>query len=139
MGTDVLLRIVTPERIVYEDRVDMVIARGLEGDLGILFDHKPMVTPLKIGVLKIKKGKKFHPVAISGGGVLEIKTDLITVLADAAELPEEIDVERARAARKKAEDLLARGEDSDVDWARAQAALRRSMARLTTVEEYYKH
>ncbi len=139
MGTEVLLRIVTPERIVYEDKVDMVVAKGLEGDLGILFDHKPMVTPLKIGVLKVKKGKQFYPIAISGGGVLEIKTDLITVLADAAELPEEIDVERARAARERAGKLLARGDESDVDWARAQAALRRSLSRLTAAEEHHKH
>lgn len=134
MGTAVRLKIVTPERVVYDDDVDMVIARGTEGELGILYDHMPMVTPLKMSIMKIKKDKKFYPVSISGGGFLEVQPELITVLADSAELPEEIDLERAYAARRRAEERLASKDDAGIDEKRASIALQRALTRIRAAE-----
>ncbi len=135
MGTAVRLKIVTPERVVYDDDVDMVIARGAEGELGILYDHMPMVTPLKMSIMKIKKDKKFYPVSISGGGFLEVQPELITVLADSAELPEEIDLERAYAARRRAEERLASKNDAGIDEKRASIALQRALTRIRAAEK----
>ncbi len=137
MGTQVRLKVVTPERVVYDKDVQMVVARGAEGELGILFDHTPLVTPIIIGVLKVKVDNTFYPIAVSGGGFLEIKPDQITVLADTAELPEEIDLDRAEAAKRRAEERLARverAEDPSIDVVRAQAAMQRAMARIRAVE-----
>ncbi len=135
MGTAVRLKIVTPERVVYDDDVDMVVARGNEGELGILYDHMPLVTPLKVSILKIKKDNKFYPVAISGGGFLEVQPELITVLADTAELPDEVDLERAYAAKKRAEERLARKDEQGIDEKRASVALQRALTRIRIAEK----
>ncbi len=135
MGTAVRLKIVTPERVVYDDNVDMVVARGTEGELGILYDHMPIVTPLKMSILTIKKDKTFYPVAISGGGFLEVQPELITVLADSAELPEEIDLDRAYAAKRRAEERLARKDEEGIDEKRAGIALQRALTRIRAAEK----
>lgn len=137
MGTAVRLKIVTPERVVYDDSVDMVVARGVEGELGILYDHMPMVTSLKVSILKVKKNNVFYPVAISGGGFLEVQPQLITVLADSAELPDEIDLERAYAAKKRAEERLARKGEEGIDEKRASIALQRALTRIRVAEKQH--
>lgn len=136
MGTAVRLKIVTPERVVYDNEVDMVVARGTEGEMGILYDHMPIVTPLKVSIMKIKKDNKFYPVAISGGGFLEVQPELVTVLADSAELPEEIDLERAKAAKQRAEERLASKGDS-IDEKRSNIALQRALTRIRAAEKQH--
>jgi len=127
------LDIVTAERAVYSDDVDMVIAPGVEGQLGILPHHTPLMTTLQAGELRVKKGGEEVSLAISGG-FLEVRPDRVVVLADAAERADEIDVARAEEARRRAQELLAERHAPGLDEARVEAALRRSLARLRVVE-----
>ena len=123
------LDIVTAERAVYSDDVDMVIAPGIEGQLGILPHHTPLMTTLQAGELRVKKGVEEVSLAISGG-FLEVRPDRVVVLADAAERAEEIDVARAEEAKRRAQERLAERHAAGIDEARAEASLRRSLARL---------
>jgi F-type H+-transporting ATPase subunit epsilon len=127
------LDIVTAERSVYSEEVDMVIAPGVEGQLGILPHHVPLMTRLQAGELRIKKGGQEESLAISGG-FLEVRPDRVVVLADAAERAEEIDVARAEEAKRRAQERLAAKYAPGVDVARAEAALRRALARLKVAE-----
>lgn len=124
-----LLEIVTPERIVYSENVDMIVVTGVEGELGILPNHIPLVTPLKIAPARIKQGGKETPVAVQGGFV-EVRKDKVVILAESAELPEDIDLERAQAAKARAEQRLSNARRDEVDFRRAEMALQRAMNRL---------
>lgn len=107
----------------------MVIARGVEGELGIMANHVPLVTPLKIAPIRMKlEGDKEMLIAISGG-FMEVRGDKVTILAETAELPEDIDVERAKAAKSRAEQRLS-GNSAEVDRKRAEFALQRALVRL---------
>jgi F-type H+-transporting ATPase subunit epsilon len=123
------LDIVTIERQVFGDEVDMVIAPGVEGELGILPRHAPLITALSEGELRVKRGAEEECFAICGG-YLEVLDDRVTVLADSAEQAEEIDVARAEAARARAERLLKEGPTDSVDRTMIEGALRRSRVRL---------
>ena len=123
------LDIVTAEQAVYSEEVEMVIAPGVEGQLGILPHHIPLMTTLQAGELRIKKGGEEISLAISGG-FLEVRPDRVVILADAAERAEEIDVARAEAAKRRAQERLAERHVYEIDGARAEAALHRSLARL---------
>jgi F-type H+-transporting ATPase subunit epsilon len=127
------LDIVTAEReVLREDGLDAVIAPGSEGQLGILPSHSPLMTMIEPGELRARRGNDEFVIAISGG-FLEVRDNVVTILADTAEQSEEIDVERARAARERAEQLL-RERPPDVDVAVIQASLRRSMMRIRVAE-----
>lgn len=128
MASTFQLEIVTPDRKFYEDEVSMVIARTLEGDVGILSDHVPTVSPLSIGVIKIKKDNKMLEATCSGG-FISTDEDRATIITDSAEWPEEIDVERAQAAKKRAEERLKK-DSKNVDTLRAQIALNKALNRL---------
>ncbi len=130
------LDIVTAERVVFSEDVDVVVAPGVEGQLGILPHHAPLMTMLLPGELLVRKGGEEFALAISGG-FLEVRPDRIIILADAAERVEEIDVARAEAAKRRAEERL-KTHPPEVDMARAEAALRRSLARLKVVERRRK-
>ena len=127
------LDIVTAERVVYSEDVDAVIAPGVEGQLGILPHHAPLMTTLQAGELVVRRGGVEDSLAISGG-FLEVRPDRVIVLADSAERAEEIDTERAQAAKKRAEERLA-ARQAGVDEAMVEAALQRAMARLTVAEK----
>jgi F-type H+-transporting ATPase subunit epsilon len=126
--------IVTAERVVYSAEADVVIAPGIEGQLGILPHHAPLMTILQAGELIVRKGGEEESLAISGG-FLEVRPDRVIVLADQAERAEEIDVARAEAARKRAEERLKERHAPGMDEARAETALRRAMARLSVAEK----
>lgn len=128
------LDIVTAERVVYSQDVDMVIAPGVEGQLGILPHHAPLMTTLQAGELRVKRGGEEDSLAISGG-FLEVRPDRVIVLADAAERAEEIDMARAEAAKQRAEQRLTDRHAPGLDEARAESALRRALARLTVAEK----
>jgi F-type H+-transporting ATPase subunit epsilon len=130
------LEIVTAERVVFSGDVDVVVAPGVEGQLGILPHHAPLMTTLQPGELLVKKGGEEFSLAISGG-FLEVRPDRIIVLADAAERAEEINVARAEAAKQRAEERL-KHPTTEVDAARAEAALLRSLVRLKVVERRRK-
>jgi len=122
------LDIVTPVRKVFSEDVRFFVAPGSEGELGVLPEHAALITALKIGLLRIEQeGKKFN-IAISGG-FLEVRDSKATVLATAAERAEEIDVERAEAAKQRAEQRLA-ARAPDLDVLRAELALKRALNRL---------
>ncbi|HSR29768.1 MAG TPA: F0F1 ATP synthase subunit epsilon [Anaerolineae bacterium] len=122
--------VVTAERTVFDDSVDMVVAPGIQGQLGILPHHAPLMTSLTYGELIIhREGYEDEYIAI-GGGFMEVGPDHVTILADSAERAEEIDLERAEVARQRAEELMAQKQREDADLIRAEAALRRSMLRL---------
>ena len=127
------LDVVTAERSVYSEDVDMVVAPGVEGQLGILPHHTPLMTTLQAGELRIKKGKDEVSLAICGG-FLEVRPDRVIVLADAAERADEIDVKRAEEARCRAEERLKEALPG-VNLARAEAALQRSLTRLKIAEK----
>lgn len=127
-----MLEIVTPDRKFFEEEVDMVIVRGVEGDLGILRGRAPLVTPLDIGRIKIKKDGKTRIAAIAGGYV-EVTKERTTIISDSAEWPEEIDVTRAKEAKQRAEERLKRRDNIDV--ARAEIALRKAVNRIRIAEE----
>ncbi|MDU0205640.1 F0F1 ATP synthase subunit epsilon [Paenibacillus sp. MAH-36] len=126
-----LLEIVTPERKVYTEQVNMLVAKGVEGELGILPNHIPLVTPLKISSITVKKqGSKDEIIAVNGG-FMEVRKDKVVILAESAELPEQIDVDRARAAKERAEKRLAESKQDNVDFKRAEASLQRALNRIS--------
>ncbi len=128
--------IVSQDRQVFSGEVDIVVLPGSAGVMGILPHHSPILSTLQYGVITIRsKGtEQFFTVA---GGIAEVQPDQVTVLADAAENVAEIDVARAEAAKKKAEEVLAKGPPKDTDtYLALQAALRRSDLRLSAVKKY---
>ena len=125
------VEIVTAERVVYSGEVEAVIAPGTEGQLGILPHHAPLMTSLAPGELVVRADGQEEILAISGG-FIEVRPDRVIVLADQAERADEIDLERAEAAMKRAEERLGK---PDLDTARTEAALRRAMVRLNVAEK----
>ena len=127
------LEVITPERKVYEDDVDMVIAPGSEGYLGILPHHAPLLTGLGPGEFRVKKGGAEEVLAVFGG-FMDVRGDRVTVLTEAAEHVEEIDVQRAQQARERAQAALQAGPMSAADEQRARAALQRALVRMRLSE-----
>jgi len=123
------LEIVTPERQLLSQSVDAVQLPGADGELGILPGHAPLITELGIGVLTYRDAQETGHLAIIRG-FAEVLPDRVSVLAEIAEHAGEIDVERAKAARERAEKRLASGSSASIDWARAAGALQRSLIRL---------
>jgi len=122
--------VVTAERAVFDQDVDMVVAPGIEGQLGILPHHAPLMTALTFGELIIHRAGQEEEFLAIGGGFMEVQPDRVIILADSAERAEEIDIERAEEARQRAAQTMAQKRQDDVDFARAEAALRRSVLRL---------
>jgi F-type H+-transporting ATPase subunit epsilon len=124
-----IVEVVTPERVVYSGEANLVIARGVEGDLGIQPNHIPLVTPLKIAPVRIKTaGDNETQIAVSGG-FMEVRGDKVTILAESAELENDIDVARAKEAKTRAEQRLIE-RHPDLDLRRAELALQRATMRL---------
>ena len=132
------LDITSQDRCVFSGDVDMVVVPGSAGEMGILPNHSPLLSTLKIGVIKVRtKGEEL--IFTVAGGIVEVQPDSIIILADAAENVQEIDVARAEAARKKAEEYLAKAVPQDTDtYLALQSALRRSNLRLDAVRKFKK-
>ena len=128
----VLVNVVTPDGPVYDADVEMVSVKAQSGELGILPGHIPMVAPLKIGAVRLKRGSGAELVAVSGG-FIEVRPDKVTILAQAAETGESIDVARAEAAKKRAEERLNHKTD-EIDFKRAELALQRAINRLNVTK-----
>ena len=130
--------IVSQDRLVYEGDVDIVVLPGSAGEMGVLPHHAPLLTTLKYGFIKVRQQGKEQIFAVAGG-VAEVQPEIVTVLADAAENIEEIDVKRAETARQHAQEMLAKGVPADSDaYLAIEAALRRSNLRLDAVRRYRK-
>ena len=124
------LEIVTAERVVLQDEnVDMVVAPSVDGEVGILPNHAPLLTVLETGELRVKKGTDEQSIIVSGG-FLEVLEDKVTILADVAERQEEIDVAAAEEARGRAQSALTNRDQDTADLAAAQAAMRLAALRL---------
>jgi F-type H+-transporting ATPase subunit epsilon len=129
LPTKLTLEIVTPERSLVNEQVDEVQLPGAEGYFGVLPGHAPLLSTLQVGELWYRIGAEKHFLAIAFGFV-EVLPERVTVLAQTAERPQEIDVTRAEAAKKRAEERLARSAQTDVDFERARIALTKSQIRL---------
>jgi F-type H+-transporting ATPase subunit epsilon len=128
--------IVSQDRVVYSDDVDIVVLPGVDGVMGILPHHSPLLSLLKFGVISVRKEnqEQFFTVA---GGVVEVQPDHVTVLADAAENVDEINIARAEEARLRAEEMLKNVEDLDTDeFLAAQVTLRKSSLRIAAAQRY---
>lgn len=122
------LKVITPAKVVLEDSgVDAVYSTAIDGDFGVMPGHIPYMTPLSIGVSKFVKNGKSHYISTMGG-VFQVEKNEVLILTDEAELGENIDVSRAKAAKERAEVLLGKGQDIDVQ--RAEIALARAIARI---------
>ncbi len=123
-------QIITQERVVYEAEVDTVIAPGIEGEMGILPQHVPLITVLDYGEIRVRQGGEEELFAV-GGGVLQVSNDRVVILADSAEQAEEIDLARAEEARRRAQQLMSEGPPQDPEaYAALEAAIRRANLRI---------
>ena len=128
-----LLEIVTPERQVFSEEVDSVVCPGIEGELGVLPHHAPLLTTLGVGELRIRRGAEEEFFAIAGG-FLQVRPDKVVVMAETADMASEIDIEKAQEARREAEQALAEGFEEPADLARARASLQRALLRIRVAE-----
>ncbi len=131
MANKLNLEVVTPRKLVVSDEVDLCTVPGTEGVFGVMANHAPILSTLNIGQMHYNKDGETVKLAISGGFV-EVSNNKMTVLAEAAEVSEEIDVERALRAKERAEKRIqqAKAGKEDIDMARAMAAMARATARL---------
>jgi F-type H+-transporting ATPase subunit epsilon len=123
------LELATPSRMVVAETVDEVVVPGSEGYFGVLPGHAPLLATLGIGELTYRVGREERHVAVAGG-FAEVRNDKVIVLADTAELPQDIDRARAERARERAEQRLSGRSQDDIDYMRAAAALARALIRL---------
>ena len=124
--TRLYLKVVTPDKLFFEGEIDMLVARTIEGDVGILLNHSPLVTILDIGRLVIKNGDE-RKVAACAGGYIDVRNNNITVVSDACEWEDEIDINRAERAKERASKKL---EDKDTDTFKAELALKKAINRI---------
>jgi F-type H+-transporting ATPase subunit epsilon len=133
-----LLEIVTPERLAYSDTVDAVNLPGIEGELGVLPHHAPLVSMLGVGELRIRKGGAEESFAIVGG-FLQVRPDRVVVMAETADLASDIDLEKAQEARREAERTLEGAASTDaVDLASARAQLQQALLRIRVAERRHR-
>jgi F-type H+-transporting ATPase subunit epsilon len=133
MAEKLQLEVVTPDRLVLSESVDIVMAIGSLGEFGILPNHVPFLTPLMAGELRYRKDNKLDYLVVTGG-FAEVSQNKVTVLAEAAERAREIDLDRAKRAKERAEKRMALAKSEAVDYIRAEAALRRALLRLKVAE-----
>ena len=130
--------IVSQDRLVFEGDADIVIVPGSLGEMGILPGHAPLLSTLDLGVIRVKAGDQEEVFTVTGG-FIEVQPDIVTIMADAAENVEEIDIKRAEEAMERAQNLLADDKPIDLETSlRIEAAMKRSSLRLKTVEQYRK-
>lgn len=128
------LEVVTPEGVAYSQKIIALEAPAMDGLIGIWPRHAPLVTALKTGVLQVQTQDDNLPIPVSDG-FMEVTPEEIKIVVRTAEHPEEIDVERAKNARERAEERLS-SDSEQIDFARAEAALERALARLEAVERH---
>lgn len=132
MSKSIKLEIVTPDRLVLSEDVDYVGAPGIEGEFGVLPNHIPFLSALGVGSLQFKKDGKRYFVFVAGG-FAEVLPHKVTILAEISEKAEEIDLERAKRARERAEERMRQVQDN-IEFARAKAQMARALARLSCRE-----
>jgi len=133
---DFKLQVISPDRIFFDGETDMIEVKTTEGEMGILKNHIPLTAILTPGILRIKNGSE-ERIAALHEGFIEILGDRVTILAESCEGPDEIDLNRAKEAKLRAERRL-KGTEGNINEARAEMALRRSALRIEVVEKYQK-
>jgi F-type H+-transporting ATPase subunit epsilon len=133
MASTIRLELVTPERLLLSEDVDEVIAPGHEGEFGALPEHTQYLTILNVGMLRYRKGSEMRRIAL-GGGFAEVTPERVVVMAETAERAEEIDLERARRAKERAEAALKELSLDDESYRKAYSALQRAMVRMSAGE-----
>jgi F-type H+-transporting ATPase subunit epsilon len=131
------LEIVTPEKLAYEGDVDSVQVPGSEGELGVLPHHAPLVSTLGAGELRLRTGSQEESFAIVGG-FLQVLPDKVVVMAETADMASEIDLEKAREARRSAEKAIETGFVEEADLAAARAALQTALIRISVAERRHR-
>jgi len=135
MAENIKLEVVTPEKYVVSEDVQIVVAPGILGEFGVLSGHTPFMTGLKVGTIRYKDAKGTERFVFVSGGFAEALPDKVTVLAESAERRRDIDAERAKSALKRAQQRLEDAANKDnIDFARARAALERAMHRLRVTQ-----
>lgn len=134
MAQLIRLEVVTPEKYVVSEDVEIVMAPGSLGQFGVLPEHTPFLTSLKVGAIHYRDGKGKPHVVFVSGGFAEALPDRVTVLAESAERRRDIDIDRARAALERARKRLAEAKNENVNFERAQAALYRALERIKAFE-----
>lgn len=135
MADKLELEVVTPDRMVVKEEVDIVMAQGELGEFGILPNHIPFLTTLQTGELRYRKDNQLEYLAVTGG-FAEVSGNKVTILAEASERAKEIDVERAKRAKERAERRLAQARtEAAIDYARAEAALKRALVRINIADK----
>ncbi len=127
------LEIVTPERLILSKEIVSVVVPGAEGSIGILAGHSPLMSEIIAGEVWMRDADGHVDVLAISGGFMEVRRNSVRILADTAEMPADIDIARAEAAKRRAEERL-RLASTDVDMARAEAALKRAIARLRVAQ-----
>jgi F-type H+-transporting ATPase subunit epsilon len=127
--------VVTPEKIVVSKEVDMVIASGTEGEFGVLPSHINFLSGIVPGELRYQNGSKWESLCVAQG-FAEVSDDRVSILIDSAEKPGDINIERAQGAMERAKERLAQGRDNkDIDFLRAESALKRAVARIKVAKK----
>ena len=134
MAENIRLEIVTPEKQVVNDEAEIVMAPGVLGEFGVLINHTPFMTALKLGTIHYKDSNGQERFVFVSGGFAEALPDKVTVLAESAERRQDIDMERAKSAMERAQDRLAETDDDAMDFTRAKAALERALHRVRLAE-----
>jgi len=137
MADTIRLELVTPERMILSEDVEEVIAPGVEGDLGVLPEHTALLTALRVGELAYRTGKKIDYVAIVGGGFLEVNDNKVIILADDAELGQDINLDEAIARKLQAEQELDKERKADEKmYKEAEIQLMKELTRVHIAEKY---
>lgn len=132
MADNIKLEVVTPEKYVVSEEAQIVMAPGTLGEFGVLSGHTPFLTSLDVGKVRYRNTSGNEALVFVSGGFAEALPDRVTILAESAELGDQIDYERAKAAYERAQDRL--NNQQNIDTARARAALNRALARMKIVE-----
>lgn len=130
-------KVITHEKIVFDDYVDAIYSNGVDGEFGVLLDHIPFMTALNIGVTKIEKDGLNDFIATIGG-IFQIKENQAVILTDEAIIGKDIDIARAKQAKERAEARLENKNNSNIDTIRAEIALAKALARIKASNYYIK-
>jgi len=135
MAGNIRLEVVTPDKYVVDEEVQIAVAPGSLGEFGVLIGHTPFLTTLKTGIMHFTDAKGTQRFVFVSGGFAEVLPNKVTILAESAERREDIDVERAKAAMQRAQERLAKASHADdIDFNRASAALQRALYRIKLCE-----
>ena len=134
MAENIRLEVVTPEKAIVSEEAQIVMAPGELGEFGVLAGHTPFMTSLKLGSVRYDDASGNERFVFVSGGFAEALPDRVTILADSAERRKDIDIDRAKSAQQRAEERLAKEDDSDIDFVRARAALMRAIHRIRLAE-----